>query len=508
MSNQKFKFFTQTNILFFSIMYRVLIFSISKNNNFYFPHIKQSINPYTKMLDEKFLSFLSFEHTKPLAFFIKDYILFNINPSKLYFSNFILISVLNIFAVLIYYRIILKITAMPKLTFLLSSLLSISFVTWEYWRSSSHYDHLNIFIFAIFIHSSFSITQNKKLINRLYYFLSLIFILSFHSFGILYCLISIYFIYDFKIKRNFFVVGFISLIIYLILVSGNFLKYKLPLLSTVGGQNQLQFIWSNNNAEKKILELVNEKEIVPLWYNKCFSDAYNFKGRNGSIYGKCFPNPKDNPDSAKIYLRSILEKSQDPILQRYIKEDLKLIDKTHLFSGGVSESKLNFSVYYGKFSGKLARKVAFENPLITTYSISKSVYHGLLGSVFLTGLHYDPLNVRVPFWHKGFNYIISILFFLGFCFSFVYIFSIILKKSLRKKALLLNSENYLLNFSSLISLLNLAMYSLTTCCENSRMMVGILPYSFITMVYLFKIFRGNSFTFSSLKILNNLLPSK
>ena len=147
MRNQKYIFFSQINIIIFSLLYRLLIFSISKSNNFYFPHIRNPINNYTLMLDEKFLSFLSFEHTKPLAYFLKDYILYKINPSKFYLSNFIFVSILDIVAVLIYYRIIKRIISSPKISFISSALLSIAFVSWEYWRTSSHYDHLNIFIF-------------------------------------------------------------------------------------------------------------------------------------------------------------------------------------------------------------------------------------------------------------------------------------------------------------------------------------------------------------------------
>ena len=103
---------------------------------------------------------------------------------------------------------------------------------------------------------------------------------------------------------------------------------------------------------------------MPIWYKKCFNDAYELKGRVGSLYGSCFPDPQKYPDSAKNYLKSFLENTKDPTLIKYIKHDLKVIEQTHLFSGGVYESKLNFSVYYGKFSGKLARKIAYENPLI------------------------------------------------------------------------------------------------------------------------------------------------
>ena len=76
-------------------------------------------------------------------------------------------------------------------------------------------------------------------------------------------------------------------------------------------------------------------------------------------------------------------------------------------------------------------------------------------------------------------------------------FNRFLKSTLRKKPLQLTRENYLLNFSSLFSLLNLTLYSLTTCCENSRMMVGILPYSFIAMINLLKLFRNKSFSLNN-----------
>ena len=158
---EKNKFFSQKNIILVSFLYRIFIFLLSKKEIVYL----HKINSYNLMLEEKFLSFLNFEHTKPLAFFIKDYILSKIYPSNLEISNFFLISIVDIIAVLIYYRIILRITRLPKQSFLFASLLSISFVSWEYWRNASHFDHLNIFIFALFIHSSFSLYQNKKLMK-------------------------------------------------------------------------------------------------------------------------------------------------------------------------------------------------------------------------------------------------------------------------------------------------------------------------------------------------------
>ena len=205
------------NLIFLSFLYRVLIFLSSKDNSF----LSRKNNTYTEMLDNNFLSFISYEHTKPILFFLKDFLAFKIYPYNYTLINFLIISFLDVIAVLIYYQIILKISGNLKVAFLSSTLLSLSFVTWEYWRESSHYDHLNIFLFAIFIHSNLLIYNKKSFINYFYYTFSLIFLSTINSFGIVFSLISIFI--NLKLINRKVICLILSFLFsfYLISVSGN-----------------------------------------------------------------------------------------------------------------------------------------------------------------------------------------------------------------------------------------------------------------------------------------------
>ncbi len=478
----------QKILILISFFYRVLIFLCSKEN----PFITRKINSYTEMLDNYFLSFISYEHTKPILFFFKDYLAFKIYPYNYSLINLLIISVLDIISVLIYYQLILKISGNLKNSLIISILLSFSFVTWEYWREASHYDHLNIFLFAIFLHSNYLIFLKKRFTNYLYYTFSLIFISIMTSFGVIFALTSI--VINFKIINKKVICIILSFLFsfYLIFVSGNIKNHGTPLLSTVGGQNLLQFVWNSNNAEAQIFQKLDNSNKYPSWYKNCFYEAFRENGKYGSIYGKCFPDPiKDNIELKK-YLLNLSNNSKDKKLKSYVKKDLEVLDNPFHFAGGVGEVKLGFSVYYGKYSSKLARDVIIENPFVILNSLLRSVYSGLTSSLFFTGLYYESQLIKVPIFHKFFNFIISVFLFWGIVFSIIYstlsLAKFILnnihfkfKSYLYLKLKFFNSD-YLLNYASFFVILNYFLFSITTCCENSRMLVGILPYCLLTTI--------------------------
>lgn len=499
------KCFSDRFVIFLSIFYRIIILFLVRGDNFF----KLKINNYTSMLDENFSSFINFEHTKPLVFFYKDFLAYKIYPYNYSFVNFILICVLDLIAVLIYYKLIVEITNSRKLASLFSILLSFSFVTWEYWREASHYDHLNIFIFAVCIHASFCLFKTKKLRNVIYYVISLSLIICFNSFGLVFTFISVFLTLGIKNKKNIFLALLLFISLYLAVISGNLQKFNMPLISSVKGPNQLSFIWSNKSVEKTINEQLNNSTIFPQWYKECFFEANKKLGRTGSIYGLCFPNPYLEPDSAKKYFKKILSTSDDSNLNSYIKSDLKLIDQPYHFSGGVNEIKLNFSVYYGRYTQILARKVAFKKPFLTLYSFAKSFYMGLSGVRFFTGLHYEPQLINLPSFHKKFNYLISFTFVLGVITSIVKILIFIKNmifrnkffRSLEFENISKSQKDYLINFSTIYIFTTFFAFSASTCCENGRMMVGILPYSLLLFLYFAKSLYSKSNKFNYIKSL-------
>jgi hypothetical protein len=224
----------------------------------------------------------------------------------------------------------------------------------------------------------------------------------------------------------------------------------------------------------------------PEWYQDCFHEAFVRGGKEGSLYGKCLPNPKEEPLLTREYLSRIQEKSFNVDLTRAINSDLKLLinEPFHLYIG-VGESKLSFNVEYGKISGKLARYIAKEKPLIAVRAISLSLFNTLFhgGVNFFTGKYYEPQLIPLPSWHKKIAFILVPFFLLGVVCSYLFIGLVIFKR--RYYDLLLDSAidkiflGFLIRYCSVNIILIISMFGVSTCCENGRMIVGILPHALL-----------------------------
>ena len=476
------------NLIIFSISYRIIIF-FSNGNLFQL----ENKTPYTDMLENNFTSFLFREHTKPLITYLRDFISFNIYKFNYTLPNLIFLSFLDIIAAFIYSKLIYKFTNSYILKNIGGFLLSIAFVTWEYWWQSSHFDHLSIFLFAICLDSTTNILANKNLKNLFYFVFSYSLLCISHSFGIILFLSSLTILF-FSISKKYIIFSFLVVfIIYLSSVFGNIYRYQTPFLSTLGPPNRLQLIWTNAKAEKEILSYVRRSKNLPNWYKNCFLEAYESKridGRYESIYGWCMPYPnvsKNNLKETKTYLQNFLiNNEKDKELQKIIQKDLKMLEEPYHFTNNTSGHRLNFHVYYGKFSGKVASWIILNFPFIGLYAFAKSFIIAITqGSLLFTGQHYDASSINLPYFHKNFNYVVSIFIFFGFILSFLQFIKLFISFEKKRIIFPIKKLNLIVKYDPLkvITIINVIfiplIYSISTCCEVDRMMAPILPYCLI-----------------------------
>jgi len=463
-----------------SFIYRYIIFIFYGHETFYG-------NPediYVKIVYDKFLSVLSYEHTKPLTRLIQDYIAISIFNDNFKFGNLIILSFLNILVASIVFKLCCAVTSKIKLSIALATALSFSLVTWEYWRQASHFDHLFVPIFTLCLHSTFLLQNKFK--NIFYFFISHILLVSSHPFGIALAIVSVFIASPKNLKLKL-ILNFAFVLSYALLSQNNFKNYSIPLLSTVGGQNQLQLVWFKQLSAQDLFSLL-EKNNFPGWYQECFRNAYSIGGKTASIYGLCYANPLIDSLQAREYIWGLLAKSNDENLIRAARSDLELLNNEpfHLLVG-VVESKLGVSVHYGRYSSKLARLIVKEHPFQAVKAIFRSHIYTLFHSTtFLTGMYYEPQLILLPAWHKTLSSILLPIFLTGFLFSYVFLLASIINSrrypSASKISRTNKAANFIAIFCSVYIVFLVTAFSVSTCCENGRMTVGILPLALLLAV--------------------------
>ncbi len=464
-----------------SVIYRLIIFLWGGASNFN----SLSSGMYEEIFRVNFFSFLKYEHTKPILIFLRDYFSYLIYPSNYRLVNFVVISFLDVLSVLALFKLLIVNVKSMRLCFIVSCVLTISLVTWEYWREASHYDHLFIPIFIFCVYSTFTLREKSNIINTTFFLFTHMMLIVTHSFGIIFCLISILFLTDQSIRKKVLItLGFF--VLYTLVTLNNAYRFNIPLISTVGGQNQLQLVWSKEYDFQKMKTKLEELK-APLWYAKCFEDAYRIGGKVFSVYGLCYPNPIENSEGAIAYLETIASEYNKPDFTKVINSDISLIKaEPYHFYGGVGESKLALSVHYGKISANLAKSMILEDPLTFLKQVSRS--HAITffyGTTFMTGKFYEPQLINLPLVHKLFGFIIAPWFMIGILASYVMvliklslpIYGKNLSYSIRENFPLIN--NFLPAISAIYIVGTVSIFAFTTCCENGRMIVGVLPLSLI-----------------------------
>jgi hypothetical protein len=294
-------------------------------------------------------------------------------------------------------------------------------------------------------------------------------------------------------KRYFKLSAYIlacSLLSFILISTKNIYKYNIPYPSTVGGQNKLQLVSMLYSNDVLLNEIKKEK--YPQWYRSCFLDSYDNKNLYKSLYGPCLSINSSDFSEVKGYLFKLYKSTSDQNLKRYIIDDINLISKKPwILSSGVNESKLNVLVYYGTISNSIANNIIISQPLIFLKgALIIFIKSQIRSSFFFTGLFYEPQNFKGANYLKLPGVLISPLLILGFILSlFILIyFSLSELKIFNTKKLFRFKLNRFLICISFIVFIYSFLYSISTCCENERMLVILTPFSLtITLFFLQKL---------------------
>jgi hypothetical protein len=446
-----------------------------------------SVKPYLEALNNHFLEYLFFFHTKPIGI-VLYHKLSLLLVGNIYTGSFLFTSILNCFACLLMFKSLSEFKVNKFLGLLASINFSIATLAWEYWRSSSHFDHPNIFIFMFFCWGIIKFLDNQKFFNLVVLFMSSLLLGIFHSFGfilvpIFLILLIIFIKKNNKISlKNIIFLSFPVIIIALMCYK-NYFNVGVFAPSTVGGQNTLQFasMWSSKHLDKLV-----KRSDLPYWWKWCYhkgAKVYPDIKVLGSLYGNCYENEDD-----KKNIKSILKQYGEIDLLNKIKQnDIKKVQKPWLFHGGIPESSSVLAVEYGKLSSKIWPDFLINDTKLFLTQWKSSIRIFLNGSRFFYNDAYEPQYMprtdQVRYAGKILYFVscISIIIFLISPIFMLYYFFI---KTIS------SPKHLKIGFYALIFWSVGFLTTSFTCCENARMYVSVstIPYLlgivFINFVFL------------------------
>ncbi len=450
--------------------------------------VRPIISPYELAITEHFIEYVLYLHTKPIGSVIRDFLALRLF-GHMALGNLIITSCADVLTSVFIYAILRLLSINRKVALISAVLFSLSMIGWEYWRLSSHFDHLNIFCFGVLAWAmSFHLKENT-IKSALALSVSGGLVIFFHSMAIV--IVPILLVAcqrinakPVQIAKFIMITGAIPILVIALVMGKNVYQFGVYGTSSVAGQNALQFV--SQGDTKEIYELL-DRNTYPEWWEWCFEYAgkvFPDSKLNAGIYGSCMYQVSD--EGSKEYVSTplenkLIELDESALLDIVRKDKVSVTDKSWLFVGGVHESASVFSIEYGKISFDLWRDWLVQAPQEFAIRFIGSSVRYFSGIAFLSTDIYEPQLKVSHSVIKVFGMIIMPLLILGII-RLIYIplqaLYGISNKTVNKLEICQNSSFYLFMLFALAFWMLFFITNLLTCCENSRMFMSgiVFPY--------------------------------
>jgi hypothetical protein len=493
------KYFSlKIQLIFFSLIFIALRLD---NINFLITSSSFIDSNYKYAIDHNFWEYSYFHHVSPFGKIFFDKLIFTIsNLTNLKTST--IFYCFNVFSTYVFFWFILVYVnktfenqlRMIFSLFVLITLFSIFFDNYENWRLGYH-DHLTFFLISLF--TLFTIFNEDLKKNKVY--IILFFITLSYTLGFTFLLISISFIFIFKItnkieiKKDLFFLALIF-INFLFFSYKNFSNVNVFSPTTNGGANLIQrtiHAIGNENYYK----LVKNSQKLPQWFKICnnyiFKNYQTLQAENNDnfqsklAHGLCFLK-NNNQINFLDYKKSLTDnKSNEKFLKLLEKDLANSQNKSWIYSGTHDDLSYYSTVAYTSYGSYIF--------ITAIKSFPKEMLFGKIGKkgIFLTGLQMVSYGGLLPDYYENFsyptrNYYLSYLFksliLIIFMISAItpYVFFNKIKNLLFKKKLYFEDFIYL-KFTSIL-LVQILLTSTATCCENPRIAVIYFPMILIVLI--------------------------
>jgi hypothetical protein len=385
---------------------------------------------------------------------------------------------------------------------LISLVFSLELVPFELWLAGGHQDHYTIFFVAFF---AWAMVNRWNSAGFRYDFLTAL------AGGLLIAqssvaMVTVPFIVLIPISihlwpkdrslllKRMAIAASLPLIIAMGLSAKNLYNAGTFSTSSVGGQNMMQFVFTQRSGDLDAILLEEPVLEYHVWWRWCSNRATERYGNVAALYGACFRSGDLEPtgyDFEPLYQELIREGRLD--IARVVQFDIKTLEeKPWLFSGPVGESSTRFAAGYGRESTKVWINFALTRPgdfLRAGYHTHQVfLRHGKrhLENVFTP--HYKRPSITAPL-SSGF----SLLLFATGLLSYVVLIGVVLVYLLKGRLRRLDWIRQLsqqANFPIGLILLGIAytltamLFSFFSCCENDRFFVQVIPYLIPLSAYL------------------------
>ena len=474
-------------LLFFGLLMRMLIWFFGGKEGLVFG---TSETLYSMAIQEHFFNFVYYFHTKPIGVPIRDFISMNIF-GNIQIGNFVFTSILDCFATILIYVLLIRLKTQNIFAFLLGIVWSLGLISWEYWRQSSHFDHLNVFLVSFFVWALYEQFKSPRFSRNMIASVAGGILVLFHSMALF--LVPVFLviiqkgtIFSIKYIKTCSLVLAIPSVIILLAAGKNLVQFGVPATSTVGGQNAMRF---TSYELPKITSFV-EQHNYPEWWLWCFNNGMEQwedpVGRYvGAVSGQCFRDRNGKYDFA-LLKQKLIELGEDGLTSIVQQDQIVAQTTPWLLAGGVIESNTRFAIEYGKVSGSVWKDFLIEQPFGFIYRFARANYAHLSGVVFLGGSPYGAEYKGRSWIPRIAGFLVSPIFLFGILASYWIIigsgWTLLMKRSLKFdlgiSKIDKEDRQMLLIFSLLLCFFSV-LTNMLTCCENNRMFMSFSPIALL-----------------------------
>lgn len=451
-------------------------------------HLTQPGDDYVQMLEHHFLPFLYYTHTKPPGIYLRDLLVYLLSGREGFaFGVFLSTSLLGLLSSLFLFGTLrlLRVPVVPA--WLAAALWSIIVVRWEYWRLGGVYDHPTLGIMSFFLYTWTRLFFDGSHRAMAWATLAASLLVLFHASALLLVPLACGLVLFTRFRREWLRQGVrladIPLLLLAMLVGKNFIHVGVATTSSVGGQNQLQFVVMdvNNLPNLNYVETLAAENRYPDWWRWCFNQARNQASPalavdTASIYGICFPQEQGRPETAA--LRQLFR--HDTELVALLEQDAAdYRQRPWLFLGAVSESASRFAAHYGRISQKVWGDALGRDP--TTFLLRALNGAELFlrhGPLYFSGRNPDEKPFLLSIILK-LGMLARWIFYLGFLGAFLVAPALLLRR--RRPTPDPPHRAVILAFmgTALLFAVMTLSFSTLTCCENNRIFVNFSPLPYV-----------------------------
>ncbi len=444
-------------------------------------HTEVAMAPvYHTALGEHLAEFIVYTHTKPVGNYLRDFLSLSLfGPDNVNYGNLLFTSIADLLASTLVFGLLVRLQVGQLLASAISALWSIGLIAWEYWYGGGHYDHFNVFLFALLAWITYVRMQNN---NR---YIDLMaggvggLLILFHSAAPILVFLLLLTTLNSKLVAKRLLASLILPICALAPSAGkNWIQFDLFSTSSTAGQNMIQFVYWSMGDIRKVGEFARE-EGLPEWWIWCFEEGVRRQPDQpfvGGAYGLCFMDAEGHYDFAALE-RKLVHLSERELLAK-VQLDKKASDRTPwLLTGAVSESTSRFALEFGRQSRRVWLAFLVDRPLDFVFQLSRSVLRFFWdGSLFIaTDLYaFWPR----PTWVRWVGVILAPIFILGNLVAVAIVILTGYKFTKGARSFVDSRTHFIVTLCLVFTVGTLAMCALH-CCENSRMYMSFTPWSLV-----------------------------